>query len=64
MPLEDANVEACAPTLFVRFTLDVSGAVLATVPGTLSSCHRFVQCRSPKNTDIESFQCVHSCKGI
>ncbi|EQC41949.1 hypothetical protein SDRG_00799 [Saprolegnia diclina VS20] len=56
VPLEDANVEACAPTLYVRFTLDVSGAVLATVPATLSSCHRFVQCRSPKNTDIESFQ--------
>ncbi|KDO32499.1 hypothetical protein SPRG_02976 [Saprolegnia parasitica CBS 223.65] len=56
VPLEDAQVEACAPTLYVRFTLDVSGAVLATVPATLSSCHRFVQCRSPKNTDIESFQ--------
>ncbi|OQR98212.1 hypothetical protein ACHHYP_09075 [Achlya hypogyna] len=55
VPLEDTDIETSSP-LWVRFVLESSRLLLATVPGTLSSCRQFVQCRTPPNTEVESFQ--------
>ncbi|OQS04356.1 hypothetical protein THRCLA_03391 [Thraustotheca clavata] len=51
--LEDTDFEDHG-LIRVRFILN--DACLATVNGSISNCRKYIQCRTPKNTAVESFQ--------